>query len=62
MAQHYISIGPMYRVIWVVTFLANGGGKRHPHSNAQSQQALNNHLMLFQCRASVEVVGPTLGK
>ena len=24
-AQHYISIGPMYRVIWVVAFLATGG-------------------------------------
>ena len=24
-AQHYISVGPMYRVIWVVAFLALGG-------------------------------------
>ena len=24
MAQHYFTIGPMYRVIWVVAFLATG--------------------------------------
>ena len=25
MAQYYISIGSMYRVIWIVAFLATGG-------------------------------------
>ena len=50
----------MYRIIWVVAFLATGGVKRQPHSNAQSQQTRDNHPILFQWRASVEDVGPTL--
>ena len=33
-AQHGISIGPMYRVIWVEAYLATVVEKRHPHRNA----------------------------
>ena len=50
----------MYRVIWVVAFLATGRGKHHPHSKLQSQQTRDNHPMLYQCWTSVEDVGPTL--
>ena len=38
-AQHCISIGPMYHVIWVVVFLATGGGKCHPHDNCARRPA-----------------------
>ena len=49
-AQHDISIGPMYRVIWVVAFLATGLGKRHPHRNApaNTRQSPNAVSMLGQ--------------
>ena len=40
MAQHYISIGPMYCVIWVVAFLETGGAKRQPHSSPSKHETI----------------------
>ena len=29
----------MYRVLWLVAFLATGGVKRHPHNNVARRRA-----------------------
>ena len=62
-AQHYISIEPMYRVIWEVAFLATGGVKRHLHSNsafsANTGRSPNAVIMSGQRRrrwANIETV------
>ena len=56
----------MYHVICVGVFLATGGGKREVESATRIvMRSPNKHgtsPMLFQCRASVEDVGPTLGE
>ena len=54
-SQHYISIGPIYRVIRVVAFLATGGAKRHPHSSP------SKHGSITQCCFNVGQASKTLG-
>ena len=48
-AQHYFTIGPMYLVIWVVTFRGN---KASPAW--QSERTRDTYPILFQCWASVD--------
>ena len=54
-AQHYFTIGPMYRVTWAVAFRGN---KVSPAW--QSEQTRDNHTIMFQCRVSVEDCGSLL--
>ena len=54
-AQHYISIGPMYCVIWCFW---RQDVKRHPIVTCmQKSENTYNHPRLFQSRASVKTVG-----
>ena len=55
-AQHYINIAPMYRVIWVVAFLATRGEKRHPHSSP------SKHGTIIQCCFNFGPASKTLGQ
>ena len=55
-AQHYIIIGPMYRVIWCSW---RRDVKASP-SYCSRQKTRYNHPMLFQWRASFEDCGSTL--
>ena len=57
-AQHDISVGPMYRVIWVVAFLATGW--ESVTCIEMSQRTRDNLPMLFYCWASVRDCGSTL--
>ena len=50
----------MYRVIWVVAFLAAGDGSVTLIAMEQSHQTRDNHSKLFQWQASVEYVGSTV--
>ena len=55
-AQHYISIGPLYRVIWCFW-------RRNVKASpvyCSRQKTRYNHPMLFQRRASVEDCGSTI--
>ena len=62
-AQHYISIGPMYCVTWVVAFLATEGEKCHPYSNpANTKHLYNICTMLDQRRRRWAVVVQMLYK
>ena len=61
-AQHYISIGPMYRVIWVVAFLATGGAKRHPAVQANTGKSPTAVLIPGQCRRRWANIETVLGK
>ena len=56
-AEHYFTIGPMYRVIRVVAFR---GDKTSPLW--QSEQTRDNDPNLFQCWASVEYDWPALNQ
>ena len=53
--QHYISIGPMHRVIWF-----SGAEIKASPGACSSQKKLYNCSMLFQFRASVEDCGSTM--
>ena len=47
-AQHYFTIGPMYRVIWVAAFR---GIKRHPYGSQSKHGQLPNSVSMFgHCR------------
>ena len=59
-AQHHISIEPMYRVIWC--FWRRNAKRHHPAYSlaCRSHKTRYNHPRLFQCRASVEDCRSTL--
>ena len=58
-AHHYFTIGPMYRVIWVVAFR---GIKRHPYgSQANTGQSHNTVLLLGQRRIRSTGIEPAKG-
>ena len=58
-AQHYLIIDPMYRVIRVVAFQ---GGKCHPYGNQSSQgQSLNSVSMLGQRRIRLTGIEQAMG-
>ena len=58
-AQHYFTIGPMYRVIRVVAFR---GIKRHPYgSQANAGQSPNSVSMLDQRRIRLTDIKPAMG-
>ena len=65
--KHYISIEPMYRVIWVVAFLETERGKASPAYQCCSAAgkysadlARESEPMLGCCWAIVRHFGPTL--
>ena len=55
-AQYYISIGPMYHVIWVVAFLATGAVERHSHNSIPSAE-----VVLSQRRRQFVGIEPAMG-
>ena len=55
MAQPYVSIGPMYRVIWCFW---RRDEKRHPHNNA----AVRKHGTITQCCFNVGPASKTVGQ
>ena len=56
-AQHYISIGPMYRVIWCFW---RRDRKRHPHSHPHA--AVRKHGTSTQGCLNVEPASKTVGQ
>ena len=56
-AQHYISIGPMYRVIWC---LWHRDGKRHPYNHLHV--ADRKHSTITRCCFNDGPVSKTVGQ
>ena len=57
-AQHYFTIGSMYRVIWVVAFR---GMKCHPYGQSKHRQSPNSVSRLSQRRVQLTGIETAIG-